>query len=329
MSGTDFKVKPEIKAVIDVGTNSVKFHLAEKVEGVARVLKDAQKVTRLGEGFRFGETDCSIAPGPMERSAAAVAAFAEEARRSGASEIVAVGTMALRQAKNASAFIDRVKREAGIGLKVISGDEEARLCYVAVVSGVEIGNGDFVVFDTGGGSTEFIYGGGGAMRRSVSIPVGAVLLTERFFRDDPVAAGSVSGAEAFVKEKLFEGGVGGNPGLLVGVGGAVTTLASVRRMKADGDKMRDRIHGSNLEYAEVAAQAADYAGKTLAQRGAVAGLLPERADIVLAGACVVKAVMETLGTSVLTVSARGLRHGLMDELMNDRTDRTGAGRNPR
>jgi exopolyphosphatase/guanosine-5'-triphosphate,3'-diphosphate pyrophosphatase len=111
--------KPEIKAVIDAGTNSMKFCLAEKAEGVVRVLKDVQRVTRLGEGS-VRETGF-IAPGPMERSVAAVAAFAEEARRSGASEIAAVGTMALREAKNASAFVDRVKETARIDLKVISG----------------------------------------------------------------------------------------------------------------------------------------------------------------------------------------------------------------
>jgi exopolyphosphatase/guanosine-5'-triphosphate,3'-diphosphate pyrophosphatase len=304
----------EVKAVVDVGTNSIKLHLAERAEGVVRVLKDAQKVTCLGEGLRdTGE----IAPQAMERSAAAIAAFAEEARRSGASEIAAVGTMALREAKNASVFIDRVKQTAKIGLKVISGDEEARLCYAAASSCIGADEGDFVVFDTGGGSTEFIYGGGAgeddrkAMRKSLSLPVGVVQITERFFRDDPVAAGSVSEAETFVKEKLSEGGVGGSAALLVGVGGSVTTLASVRRMKADVGK----IHGSSLEYAEVAAQIADYAGKTLAERRTVAGLLPERADVVLAGACVVKTVMEALKVSVLRVSARGLRHGLMDELM--------------
>jgi exopolyphosphatase/guanosine-5'-triphosphate,3'-diphosphate pyrophosphatase len=180
---------------------------------------------------------------------------------------------------------------------------------------MELGGGDFVVVDTGGGSTEFIYGGGGAMRRSVSVPVGAVMLTERFFRDDPVAAGSVPEAGEFVKRELSENGIGGNASLLIGVGGAVTTIASVRRMKT-GEDAGGRIHGSSLEYAEVAAQAADYAGKTLAERRAVAGLLPDRADIVLAGACVVKTVMETLGVFVLTVSARGLRHGLMHEIMN-------------
>jgi exopolyphosphatase/guanosine-5'-triphosphate,3'-diphosphate pyrophosphatase len=157
------------------------------------------------------------------------------------------------------------------------------------------------------------------MRKSLSLPVGVVQITERFFRDDPVAAGSVSEAETFVKEKLSEGGVGGSAALLVGVGGSVTTLASVRRMKAGKEVSQEvnggKIHGSLLEYAEVAAQIADYAGKTLAERRTVAGLLPERADVVLAGACVVKAVMEAMKVSVLTVSARGVRHGLMDELM--------------
>jgi exopolyphosphatase/guanosine-5'-triphosphate,3'-diphosphate pyrophosphatase len=306
-------MKAEIKAVIDVGTNSIKLHVAEKKGGVVRVLNDVQKVTRLGARLR--ETGV-IAPEPLERSAAAVAAFAEEARRSGASEIAAVGTMALREAKNASAFTDRVRQMARIELKVISGDEEARLCHVAVLSGLNVESGDFVVFDIGGGSTEFIYSEGKTARKSVSTPVGVVQLTERFFRDDPVAAGSVPEAEAFVKKEFSEHGIAGTAGLLVGVGGAVTTLASVRRMKEGKGAAKGEIHGSFLEYAEVAAQAADYAGKTLAERRTVAGLLPERADIVLAGACVVKAVMETLGVSVLTVSARGLRHGLMHEIMH-------------
>jgi exopolyphosphatase/guanosine-5'-triphosphate,3'-diphosphate pyrophosphatase len=85
-------------------------------------------------------------------------------------------------------------------------------------------------------------------------------------------------------------------------------------MKTKGEAEKARIDGSLLEYAEVAEQIGDYAGKTLAERRAVPGLLPDRADIVLAGACVVKAVMEELGVSVLTVSARGLRHALMHEI---------------
>jgi exopolyphosphatase/guanosine-5'-triphosphate,3'-diphosphate pyrophosphatase len=336
MSGTG----REVKAVIDAGTNSIKFYLAEKAGGAVRALTDIQKVVRLGEGLQ--ETG-EIAPAALERGAAAVAAFAEEARRSGASEIAAVGTMALREAKNASVFVGRVRQAAGIDLKVISGDEEARLCYAGVSgpgSGIGMGEGGFAVFDVGGGSTEFIYGGGGAARKSVSILVGAVQLTERFFGDDPVAAGSVPEAEAFVKGKLAERRVAEDAGPsanLIGVGGAVTTLASVRRMKmkdpagAGAGMDTQKIHGSFLDYAEIAAQAADYAGKTLAERRTVAGLLPERADIVLAGACIVKAVMETLGTFVLTVSARGLRHGLMDELMAGPAakpaGRRGAGRN--
>jgi exopolyphosphatase/guanosine-5'-triphosphate,3'-diphosphate pyrophosphatase len=268
-----------------------------------------------------------ISPLPLERSAAAVAALVEEARRAEASEIAAVGTMALREAKNASVFVERVRQTARIDLKVISGDEEARLSHAAVRSDIGLEKKDFLVFDTGGGSTEFIYAYGAERtpRKSLSIPIGVVQLTERFFQDDPVAAGSVPEAEAFVKKKLSENGIdkiGRNTEFpaeaLIGVGGAVTTLASVRRAKTGEGTGTDGVgvHGSMLEYAEVAAQAADYAAKTLAERKAIAGLLPERADIVLAGACVVKAVMEILGMSVLTVSARGLRHGLMSEMMN-------------
>ncbi|MDR1733008.1 MAG: Ppx/GppA family phosphatase [Synergistaceae bacterium] len=300
----------EIKAVIDIGTGSIKFHVAEKNGGTLKVLKDANNIARLGEGLK--ETG-SIAPDALERNAVAVAEFADTARSLGAAEIVAVGTMALRTAKNAAAFIDRVKELAKVGVRVIPGDEEARLSYIAVMSGIDVGGKNLVTFDTGGGSTEFVYGRGETMLKKFSVSLGAVRLTEQFFNADPVAAGSVSEAEALIEKELAAGGVDGQTDFLVGMGGTVTSIASVKHKMAVYDP--DVVQGSSLTAGDIAAQIRDYEGKTLEERKKIVGLQPKRADVILAGACIVRVIMKMLGVEKLTVSDRGLRHGLMYELM--------------
>jgi exopolyphosphatase/guanosine-5'-triphosphate,3'-diphosphate pyrophosphatase len=300
----------DIKAVIDIGTNSIKFHLAEKAEGTVKVLKDANNIARLGEGLK--ETGM-IQPEALERNAAVVTEFAAEAEKSGAAEIVAVGTMALRTAKNAAVFAERVKELAKIDLKVIPGDEEARLSYIAVMSGIDVGGRNLVTFDTGGGSTEFVYGKGEKMLRKFSVNLGAVRITEQFFRDDPVAPGSVEAAEVLIKKELAGSGVDGKTDFLVGMGGTITSIASVKHRMVEYDP--DVVQGSTLTAGDITAQITDYAGKTLEERRGITGLQPKRADVILAGACVVRVIMDMLGVSALTVSDRGLRHGLMYELM--------------
>ncbi|MDR2528134.1 MAG: Ppx/GppA family phosphatase [Synergistaceae bacterium] len=303
-------ITAEVKAVIDVGTNSIKFLAAEKTgAGGIRVLKDANNVARLGRGLR--ETG-RLAPDALERAAAMVEEYAEAARGLDASEIALVGTMALRVAENTPAFAQRVSELARLDLRVISGEEEARLSYIAATLGMD--DRSLVTFDVGGGSTELVFGRGETILRKFSLDLGALWLTERFFIDDPVALGSVEAADALIKKGLTEGGVSGGRGSsLVGMGGAVTTLASVKRGMTEYDSAA--IQNSTLTMGDVAAQIADYAEKTLEERGRVAGLHPRRVDVILAGACVVRAIMDTLGVQELTVSVWGLRHGLMYEMM--------------
>ena len=299
------------KAIIDVGTNSIKFCLAEETgNGSYNVLKDANDIARLGEGLK--ETGL-IGPEPLERNAQSVANFAAEAKAAGADEVVAVGTMALRTAKNAAAFIARVKELCGVELKVLSGEEEAQYSYVAVMSGIEgAADADLVTMDTGGGSTEFVFGTAGKIVRKFSLNVGAVRFTEKYLSQMPVAPEKLAEAQAEIKKELSEGGVSGPVKFLVGMGGTVTSMASVKHKMAKYDP--DVIQGSKLTLEDINAQIADYAAKTLDQRREIVGLQPKRADVILAGACIVRAVMELTGVSELTVSDRGLRHGLMYEL---------------
>ena len=299
------------KAIIDVGTNSIKFCLAEETgNGSYNVLKDANDIARLGEGLK--ETGL-IGPEPLERNAQSVANFAAEAKAAGADEVVAVGTMALRTAKNAAAFITRVKELCGVELKVLSGEEEAQNSYVAVMSGIPgAADADLVTMDTGGGSTEFVFGTAGKIVRKFSLNVGAVRFTEKYLSQMPVAPEKLAEAQAEIKKELSEGGVSGPVKFLVGMGGTVTSMASVKHKMAKYDP--DVIQGSKLTLDDINAQIADYAAKTLDQRREIVGLQPKRADVILAGACIVSAVMELTGVSELTVSDRGLRHGLMYEL---------------
>ena len=138
-------------AVIDVGTNSVKFHVGEHdTESKWTTVVDRAEVTRLGEGL--AATGGEFSPEAMDRTAAAIAGMAAEAKEKGATTIVAVGTMGMRTAHNREAFIGDVERRSGVRIEIISGAEEGRLAYLAVKSGLGLGDGTMVIFDTGGGA---------------------------------------------------------------------------------------------------------------------------------------------------------------------------------
>ena len=300
------------KAVIDIGTNSIKFCLAEsaKQDGTFGVIKDANDIAKLGEGLK--DTGL-IGPEPLERNAQSVAAFAKEAKEAGADETAVVGTMALRTARNTADFAKRVKELCGLEVRVIPGEEEAQLSYIAVMSGIAgAAAANLVTFDTGGGSTEFVFGEAGSIKRKFSLNIGAIRFTEAYLSQMPVPAAKLSEAQAQIRRELSEGGVTAGAKFLVGMGGNVTSIASVKHQMKVYDP--DVIQGSKLTLADIDAQIADYAGKTLDERRTIVGLQPKRADVILAGACIVRQIMELTGVSELTVSDRGLRHGLLYRL---------------
>ena len=155
------------KAIIDIGSNSIKFFVGELAEDkTITTVVDTNDIARLGEDL---DKTGIINPEPMKRNVEAVARFAAQARELGADEIVAIGTMALRKAGNSAEFISRVKETCDVDVKVIPGEEEARLSYLAILSGMPVGEEDLVIFDTGAGSTEFIYGHGKKLEKRFSV----------------------------------------------------------------------------------------------------------------------------------------------------------------
>jgi exopolyphosphatase/guanosine-5'-triphosphate,3'-diphosphate pyrophosphatase len=296
-------------AVVDVGTNSVKFVIADREEdGSWRTVVDRAEVTRLGEGLHeSGE----LQPGPIERTVEAVAGMVEEARGAGVAELAAVATAGVRIASNGAAFVDAVRERTGIAVEVVSGEEESRLAYLAVTSALELGDDAVVVFDTGGGSSQFTFGHAGRVDERFSVNVGAVRFTERFGLDGVVDEQTLAAAQAEIAADLQRLRSRPSPDDVVGMGGAVTNLAAVQLELEVYDP--DAIQGATLEAAEIERQIELYRTLTADERRELAGLQPKRAEVILAGALVVRTVLAELARDRLTVSDRGLRHGLLAE----------------
>ena len=233
--------------VIDVGTNSVKLHIGERhADGSWSSVVDRAAVTRLGEGL---DATGSLGPEPMARTTEAIAEMADESRRAGAAAIAAVGTAGLRAAENGAAFVGAVESRCGVQIEIIPGSEEARLAYLAAKAGLGIAGDSVVVFDTGGGSSQFTFGRGDDVEEQFSVPVGAVRLTERHGLDGTVTAESLRDVLDRIAAELD--GLDARPktDALVGMGGALTNLAAVKLELAEYDP--DIVQGRRLDPAEI------------------------------------------------------------------------------
>jgi exopolyphosphatase/guanosine-5'-triphosphate,3'-diphosphate pyrophosphatase len=304
-------VSPRRVAAIDVGTNTVLLLVAEQVpDGGFRAVVERAEITRLGRGVdRAGRLD----PAAIEETVGVLSAYAAEARALGATGIACVATSAARDASNGADFFERALDRAGVRPEVISGEEEARLVYASAWRDFgATSDGGLAVVDVGGGSTELTWGDGPEPRGRKSLQLGAVRLTERVVKNDPMAPGELAALREAADEALRAGAGSAGAvlrGRLVGVAGTVTTLAAVRDELAVYDA--DRVHGSTLSLREADALFARLGALTVAQRQALPGMEPKRADVIVAGCAIVTAAMRALGFDRLTVSDRGVRWGLL------------------
>jgi exopolyphosphatase/guanosine-5'-triphosphate,3'-diphosphate pyrophosphatase len=298
-------------AVIDLGTNTVRLLVAElRPGGGWAPLHAEQRVTRLGEGLR---TTGALGDTAMARTSAAVADYVARARADGASSVRVVGTSAVRDAQNGRAFAERLTRETGARVDVISGDEEARLTLRGLGRGLTLG-GTMVAFDIGGGSTEYVRARDATLVAAVSLVLGVVPLAERFpfpERVDPTRyAALLQEIRAQLARELPAAIAGAGIDELVGTAGTVTTLAALDLGLTHYDP--ERVHGHRLTRAAVDRLLARLGALTVAERGALPCLEPGRADLIIPGTAIVVATMERLGVDTLVVSEYGLREGIME-----------------
>jgi exopolyphosphatase / guanosine-5'-triphosphate,3'-diphosphate pyrophosphatase len=274
-------------------------------DGRWQAIVDRAEITRLGQ--RLSETG-RLDPAAVERTTEAIAGMADEARRSGAEAMAAVGTAGLRAATDSATFVDGVQERSGLRIEIISGDEEGRLAYLGATTGLGLDAGSLVVFESGGGSSQFTFGRDSRSDERFSVEVGAVRFTEAYGLGGVVDRKGLTAALEAIASDL--GRLDGRPvpDELVAIGGTATNLAAVKHGLATYDP--DVVHGTVLDRAEIDRQIELYRTRSGEERREVVGLQPKRADIILAGACIVRTLLEKLGRDSLIVSDRGLRHGL-------------------
>jgi exopolyphosphatase/guanosine-5'-triphosphate,3'-diphosphate pyrophosphatase len=296
-------------AVVDVGTNSVKLVVGERSsDGSWADVVDRSEVTRLGQGLAASNRLDAAAIG---RTAEAIRGMVGEARSLGVDGVVAAGTAWMRAAENSSGLVATVLDRTGVRIELIDGEEEARLSYLAAIAGLPPLDGSLVVFETGGGSTQFTFGHTDRVEERFSVDVGAVRLTEEFGLSHAVDEERITAVLDAVGRDLAALDGRPTPDALVGMGGAVTNLAAVKHRLETYDP--DVVRGTVLDVAELERQIELYRTGSAKERRSIVGLQPNRAEIILGGACVVRAVLAKLGSASLVISDRGLRHRLLVE----------------
>jgi exopolyphosphatase/guanosine-5'-triphosphate,3'-diphosphate pyrophosphatase len=238
----------------------------------------------------------------------------------GVGEMIAVGTSALRDAGNSVEVRRRWRVQLGLDVRVIGGDDEAAYSFLAAQRGLPLSGEELLVIDVGGGSTEFIRGNDSGVTDAVSLNLGSVRMTERFLRSDPVSAEEFAHMTSAIDSELTI--LGKRLGHLVGastwvgIAGTFTTLAAVEKKLIRYSHAM--VHGSDLTHVEVQRQVRLYRSKTIAERKTIPGLEPKRADVILAGACLIDRMMTLFGARRVIVSDQGVRYGLLYERLDRR-----------
>ena len=325
------------RAVIDIGTNSVKLLVAEVEGAEVRPVLEESRQTRLGQGFYKTHR---LQAGPIARTATAVAEFAARARDHEAASIRVIATSAARDAGNSEELTAAIGRTAGLRVDIISGEQEADWVFQGVTTDAGLAAMPLLLLEVGGGSTEFIVGQGARKHFGQSFPLGTVRLLERFPPGDPPSAEELAACRRWLGdflEKEVEPGLGpalrqeaatgqlrlvlppegGVPSVgvqeeagagqlrLVGAGGTASILGCMEAGLRTFD--RERLEATRLSAERLTWHTERLWGLPLEERKQIAGLPKNRADVILAGAAIYEAVMGRFHFDELRVSTRGLR----------------------
>ncbi|HYK93002.1 MAG TPA: Ppx/GppA phosphatase family protein [Thermoplasmata archaeon] len=295
--------------VIDVGSNTARLVVYEAPEGgMPRAILERKEVPRLGEGVGHGGR---LSADAVQRGLESLRRFAETLAALGHPPTVAVATSAVRDAADGAAFVQRATQETGIPIRILTGEEEARYGYLGVASAWELGND--LICDLGGGSMQLVSVQKGQFRSAVSLPLGALRLTEEFFEHDPPKGREVDALRQHVREFLSDHlPKPGSDGFeLHGVGGTIRTLARVSiGLK---EYPLPRVHGFSVSRRDLEALAELLTDLPSDKRREVAGIGGDRADVIVAGLHTVLELVRESGSGGIRVSGMGIREGLAQE----------------
>jgi len=314
-------VKPVRRAVIDVGTNSIKLLVAEIDGPEVRPLLEQSKQTRLGQGFYPAYV---LQPDPIAQTTLAIKDFAAKAAELGAGRPQVIATSAVRDALNQQELISAVEQGCGLAVRVLSGEQEAAYGFKGVTSDARLALEALLLLDVGGGSTEFILGCRKEMHFAQSFQIGTVRLLEQLRPGDPPTGKQLTVCRDWLRSFL-ETEVSPRLGpvlrresghrspaeelLLVGAGGTASILGCMEIQLTSFD--RDRLEAARLSRERLRWHVENLWRLPGAERRKLSGLPPNRADVILTGTAIYEAVMDHFGFSELRISTRGLRFGIL------------------
>ncbi|MBY0309254.1 MAG: Ppx/GppA family phosphatase [Phycisphaerales bacterium] len=310
-------------AVIDIGSYSVRLAVGARVRsGGVRPVVESRDSTRLAQGLDMsGRLDL----GAMEASVDAVVRMVAQARAHGAERVAVVATCAVREAENGQRFVAMIRAETGLAVRVISGEEEGRLAFLGASRQFDMRKGWSAVLDIGGGSTELAIARSGEVRAVVSMPVGAVRLTERFGGPELAPAERYKDMRRFIDGLLNRRlkHVHGEAETLIATGGTATALALIDLLSRHHGKVdaEDRVavskavRGYAVERREVKEWVARLREMSPKERQGVPGLSRDRAAVIVAGLVILHRTMKRLDCGHAVVSAGSIRDGVLAEML--------------
>lgn len=301
-------------AVFDLGSNSIKFVVAETRAGRICILREKSISTRLAEHLI---DTCELRPEAMERTLDALRELRAEATKLRVEHFRAVATSAVRDSRNRREFLKAARAVLGFPVRLLSGSEEGETIFSGVAADPHWRGKDMFILDVGGGSAEWVQGHHGKMERRISLPLGAVRLRERFLHTYPVASDTagllVETIHAQIAHPLSHYSLGNRR--LIGTGGTMTSLAAIHKEMDHFDPRK--IDHTSLTIAQIRELMQSFTGLTLDKLKAIPGLPSKRADLIIPGTAVVLATMEQLGANRLSISVRGLRYGVLTALIHE------------
>jgi exopolyphosphatase/guanosine-5'-triphosphate,3'-diphosphate pyrophosphatase len=289
--------------VIDIGSYSTRLSIAEKKNNGFKILYEEGNITALGRGVKDkGILD----PKAIEETLKVLKKYKEICEKFNVDKIIAVSTEALRRAKNKEEFLKKAKK-LGIDIKILTPEEEGKLAYIGALSVIEP-KGKICVIDQGGGSTEFIFGQGENIEEVHSLGIGIVNLTEKFLKNDPPTKEELTNLRNFLRESLqrFKNK---NPDSLIGLGGTITTLASLEY--GIFPYRGNLIDGKVLDYGQINHWFQKLAKMPLSERRKIPQIGDKRAEVILSGIAMFLEILKTFSKDKIIVSDKGLKHGII------------------
>jgi exopolyphosphatase/guanosine-5'-triphosphate,3'-diphosphate pyrophosphatase len=299
-------------AAIDIGTNSVHMIVVRVRPDLSFEVIDREKaMVRLGAGGLDGKALTSEA---MSAALQALSKFKRLAESHSVDKILAAATSATREARNGGEFLARIEAETGIRPRVITGAEEARLIHLAAVYGVDVGSARAVVIDIGGGSTEITLGTATSTQATKSFKIGVIRLTERFVKSDPLSGRDEQKLTKHVLSEIdrhCEQITAAGFDRVIGTSGTILSLGTVATAISSGGSVPGELRNLRVPAKQIRRLRKEVVALSLAQRLTIPGLDPRRADLIVAGAVLLDAILRRIGAEDITLCDLALREGLV------------------